>query len=122
VKPLGKKARAAVEFRRVCPICHRYFEPRFHGQKTCGGPCARRLVGRVLRARGTPPPLLREIERHRRQFEARIRLATFERFGVLSPRECDLFALAEAAGYQRGYARGYYDLKRKYRRRKDSVA
>lgn len=103
---------------RVCEICKEDYTPKWEEQRTCGGPCARRLAGRQLRGRGVPVGFARAIARRKAARKAEVERECQKRWPELSVREIEIFNYAVKLGYNRGYAKGFHSQRRK---RKDAA-
>ena len=87
---------------KVCAWCGDAYTPSKYRQQTqrcCSAICARRHGG--LKRRGQMVPhLLTAVQR---RAALRVAQVVEERFGMLSPRERELFTFAKQHGYDQGY-------------------
>ncbi len=95
---------------RLCLECHEPFTPRKDSQRFCPRParCWYQTMARMKK--GKPPTAAIE---KRRQLRAEAAAAAVEgRFGILSEREKDLYAVGYGQGYDQGYHVAYGQLRR----------
>lgn len=98
---------------RACVICKQRFTPSRKLQRACGTPCSRKLAGLFQRGQ-QPKPFAAEVAKRRVAKRLEIETLCHRRWPELSVREIEIFNFAVRVGYNRGYARGYNEMKRRY--------
>lgn len=103
--------------KRQCPICGKGFSPRLKAQRACGPICSRTLAGRTL-AKRYPFGSAKAVAALKLASQRRVEAVCHKRWPELSVREIEIFNFAMRHGFNRGYSKGYYALKRAYVKQK----
>lgn len=99
--------------KRTCRVCKHRYRPRWEEQVTCGGTCAK-----ALSAKGRYPVAFAvEIAKRKAAKKCEIETLCARRWPELSVREIEIFNFAVQVGYDRGYNKGYTEMKRRYTRK-----